>query len=252
MDLTLEQIHEFNICPMIYKFKYIMGIQREGFYPLEDKYHESIRKTIMFYYYQILNGRQPTLEQLRQKFGSIFFKDKTPLDILGSSTFDSNYNALSAQGVKTINAFYNRESAKQFVPIMVDQDVRVPVKDHHLIMTIDLVREMKYTERSLTEVVMFTNTKKNVDTFYVNHNINLTAHAYAFRKLFETKENRLVIQHMKSSKEFFTVRKDHELRRFEAIVDCVADAITRDKFYPVHNIQCNRCVYRDVCDKYKF
>ena len=76
MDLTLQQIYEFNICPMIYKFKHIMKIEREGYYPIEEEFHSAVRKSIMFYYYQILNGKQPTLEQLKQKFGSLFYKDK--------------------------------------------------------------------------------------------------------------------------------------------------------------------------------
>lgn len=251
MEITLEQIREFNICPMIYKFKYLMKIDRQQ-ESTEREYHEAMRKSIMFFYYQVLNGKQPTLEQLRQKFGSLFYKGMSAQDIMAKSTMDSNLNALNLQGVKTLTSFYERESRKKFVPIAVDMDVRVPIGDNFLLLTIDLIREMKYEERQLVEVVRFTNTQKKVDTFYVNHNVQLTAYSYAFRKLFQTSENRLIIQHMKSGKEFFTVRKDPEFRRLEAMTTGVCGAIQRNEFYPVHNHQCNSCAYRDVCDKYKF
>jgi len=229
-----------------------MKIEREGYYPIEEEFHSAVRKSIMFYYYQILNGKQPTLEQLKQKFGSLFYKDKTPEYILLHSTFDSNMNALTTQGIKTLTSFYDRELNKKFVPIMVDQDVRIPIAGHYLVMTIDLVREMQYDKRNLIEVVTFINKQKNIDMFYANHSIPITAHSYAFRKLFGKVENRLIIQYMKNGKEFFTVRKDPELRRLEAIVRGITDTICNDRFYPVHNMQCRRCLYKDICNKYKF
>lgn len=229
-----------------------MNIERTELYPLEKEFHDAIRKTIMFYYYQILNNTQPTLEQLRLKFGSIFYKNMSAYDILAHSTLDSNMNALNLQGLSTLNMFYERESSKKFVTILVDADVRIPIGDDYLLLTIDLVREMNYSERQVIEVVKFTNMQKKVDTFFANHSIILTAHAYAFRKLFKATENRLILQQMKTGKEYVTARRDPEIRRLEAIVDGITDSIKKNKFYPVHNSRCNNCLYKDVCDKYKF
>lgn len=252
MEITIQQIYDFNACPMLYKFKHEMKIDRPQPFSLDAEFHGAIRKSIMYFYYQILNNREPTLDELIQKFGSIFYKDMTPRDILGYTTLNSNSNALALQGVKTITAFYEREAKKKFVPIGVDMDVRVPVGDHYLMTTVDLIREMKYNERKLIEIVRFTNTNKNVDSFYVNHDLTLTAHSYAFRKLFQTTENRIIMQVMKSGKEHFTIRKESELNRLEAIVNGVCDSISKNRFYPVHNLRCNTCVYKDACNKYKF
>jgi CRISPR/Cas system-associated exonuclease Cas4 (RecB family) len=252
MDLTLQQIYDYNVCPMLYKFKYQMklGIRSEP--TLLERYDDSIHKTIMFYYYQILNGKQPSQEQVRQKFGSLFYKGMDIKDILNSSTIDRNMNAFNLQGIKALDTFYEKEFKRSFTPIGVDMDIRVPVDDQYLVTTIDLVREIRYEEKPLVEIVNFTTTTKAADPFAVNHNIELTAGSYAFRKLFKATENRVIMTYMKSGKEYISVRKDPELKKFEAIVHGVGKAIEEDRFYPVLNTRCNYCPYRDVCDKYKF
>jgi CRISPR/Cas system-associated exonuclease Cas4 (RecB family) len=237
---------------MIFKFKHQMKINREEEVTLLKRYDDSIHKSLMFFYYQILNGKEPTLEQLRQKFGSIFYKDMSVEDILANSTLDQNMNAFNLQGMKALETFYEKESNRKFVPIGVDMDVRVPIAGHYLLSNVHLIREMKYEEKSLVEVVHFTTTTRAADPFSVNHNLDLTTSAYAFRKLFNATENRLVMTYMKSGKEYFSIRKDSEMRKLEAIVGSIGKAIEEERFYPVLNTRCNYCPYKDICDKYKF
>lgn len=247
----MEKISEFNQCPMIYKYRHLMKIDRQDI-SIEKEYHTAIRKTIMFFYYQVLNGRPPGVEQLRQKFGTILYKDATVEDVLIKNTFDSNFNTIVANGAKTLTAFHEREAEKEYVPIIVDADLKVPIGNHIVENTIDLVREVKDKGKVAIEVVRFTGNNRKIDTFFINHHMGLTADAYTFRKLFQAQEDRVVLQHMKFGKEIYALRREPEFKRLEALVNGVCDAIERHEFYPVHNTQCNSCLYRDVCDKYKF
>jgi hypothetical protein len=236
----------------MYKFKYLMKINRDEEVTLIKRYDDSIHKTIMFFYYQLLNGKNPSLEQIRQKFGSIFYKGMSVEDILASSTLDNNMNAMNLQAMKALEVFYNKEAKKKFVPIAVDMDAKVAIGDQCLIANIELVREIKIDDKTIVEIVYFTTTTRAAEPFSVNHNLELTAGAYAFRKLFNATENRLILQYMKSGKEYITARKQPELNKLEAIVLNVGKSIEAERFHPVLNTRCNYCPYRDICDKYKF
>lgn len=251
MELTLQQIYDYNVCPLMYKFKHQMGINKEEV-SLIKRYEDAVHKTVMFYYYQLLNEKKPSLEKVRQKFGSIFYKDMSIDDILADSTLDKNKNATNLQAMKILEAFYNREADKDSKIIAVDTDTRVQVKDHYVITNIDLVRETKIDDKDVLEVIYFTTTSRAADPFSVNHNLDLTAGVYAFRKLFKTMENRIILQYMRSGKEYVTIRKDAEMRKFEAIVENVGRAIQEERFHPVLNSRCNHCKYKDLCDRYKY
>ena len=145
-----------------------------------------------------------------------------------------------------------REIKKKFLPIVGDTEVRVPIGDNYITYTIELIREVQEGNKSAIELVNFTNVTNNIDLFHVNHHLGLTLNSYGFRKLFQATEDRVVLQHMKTGKEFYTRRKEPELKKFEAITTGVCNAIERQEFYPVHNSRCRSCIYKDVCDKYKF
>jgi hypothetical protein len=249
MDINLRQIYDYNLCPMIYKFKYIMHIDFEVL-DLQGKYDDALRKTIMFMYYQILNGKEPSFDVVRQKFGSLIYKDTN--EILTRNTIDKNQGALNYNSVNCLMRLYEHEAAKTFVPILVDSDLSIPIGDHVLLVTVDLMREATESGTKLIEVTKFSNTTKKIDPFFVNHNLELTAYSYGCRKLFEAVEDRVVLYNIRAGKEFYSRRRDTELRRLEATVGSVCNNITNQRFYPVHNYLCSTCKYKDICDKYKF
>jgi predicted nucleic acid-binding Zn ribbon protein len=65
------------------------------------------------------------------------------------------------------------------------------------------------------------------------------------------KEQRVLYHFLKGGKEIYSYRDDDEMRRFEVIVNSVADAIERKLFYPTYSYLCNSCTLRMECDKHK-
>ena len=253
MDLTYEQIMDYYRCPLLYKFKHELKLDREQ----SDKelYNDSLQKTIMYFYYQVMNGNVPSYEALSNKWFKMASKNVYTIeDIIfrQDNTSVSNGNFRS-EYVKLIKEFYEREVNKTFTPIVVDTDIRVQIGDYHVMDSLELVREIKLeNNKNIIELVRFNSSIYKPISFLINHDFKLTLQAYAFRKLFKAKEDRLVMYGLKNGYITNTTRNEDEFKRLTAIINNVGNAIEEQKFHPITSRMCKQCQFIDVCDKYKF
>ena len=253
MDLTYEQIMDYYRCPLLYNFKHVLNLKRQS---EAEFYKDSLQKTIMFFYYQVMNGNTPSLEVLNKKWYKISnnYENFTIEDILFKKdrTGVSNKNFRSEQ-LKLIKTFYEIETSKKFIPIVVDTDIRVQVGDYHVKDTLELVREIELEDsKKVIEVVRFNTSIYKPLPFLIRHDFKLSLQSYAFRKLFKTKEDRLVLYGLKNGYISPTTRDQEEFKRLETIINNVGDSIADKKFHPIITHQCKQCLYQDVCNKYKF
>lgn len=250
MDLSYESIMDYYRCPLLYHFKHNLEIKRKE--SPNIVYKSVLLKVIMYFYYSLLNNRTPTLEDMQNRWQTIWNKDqKTIEDILFKENTNTRRNR-NIIALKTIQKFYESEIRKKFVPIVVNSDVRVQVGDYYLTGTLELVREVKEKRKSYIEITGFTNSIYNPSDFLINHDFKLTFQSYAFRKLFELKEDVLNLRNIKRSSEIKTSRNADEFKRFETIVNNIGYNVDRKKFHPIVTHQCRSCPYMDICDKYKF
>lgn len=249
MDITLRQIKDYLHCPMIFKFKYRMGIEIEddGDHNLVD----ALKNTIFYFYHSLMGEKLLTQYQIVQKFGNLLYSGLNSYDILTSQKMDLTMSSVNVTGIKAVKAFYERERRRNPCPICVGTEVKVPVGSNILAMELDLVREVKINKEKFIDVVSLSGVRK-MDAFTAAHDIDTTAQCYAFRKLFPKEENRLILNTVRNGKEYAVKRKEPELKRLEAVVTGVCASVERGDFYPVHDDRCEKCQYKEVCHKYKF
>lgn len=251
IELSYEKIMDYFRCPLLYKFRHILNLKR-GKESEAKLYRTSMHKVVMYFYYSIMNGKTPSKEQLMSKWFKEYKKDlQTIEDILFTGEAKSSGNP-NIEGLKTVNKFYDQETALTFLPIVVDTDVVVQIGNYRVKVTLELVREIKEKDFSLIELVRFSTSKFRSTDFEVDNDLNLTLQSYAFRQLFQTKEDRLVLHYVRLGKKHVTFRGEDDYNKLIAIVNNVGDAIKEERFHPIVSRSCKQCSFKDLCNKYKF
>jgi hypothetical protein len=243
-------------CPM--KYHLVFDHKVPYHQPIREKFNECMRKTILFFYYSLLNENQITQEKLKQKWGQLWFTYISPEGmalrnerVILSNTPADAVRKLELEGASMVINFYRQNQTKRVLPIAVDYSYRIPIGNHVLVDSLELIRQVKDGEKDVVEVVDFKTSEYKPDIFMTTHDLKLTMQVYAYRRLFKMKEQRILYHFLKGGKEIYSYRDDDEMKRFEMTVIAVANAIEKKLFYPNYSYLCNSCTLRMECDNHK-
>jgi chemotaxis protein histidine kinase CheA len=159
---------------------------------------------------------------------------------------------LELEGTSMVINFYRQNQFKKVLPIAVDYSFNIPVGNHNLVDSLELIRQVKDPQDGdIVEVVDFKTSDYKPDIFTTTHDLRLTIQVYAYRKLFNVKEQRILYHFLKGGKEIYSFRDDDEMRRLELTINGVATAIESGLFYPHYSFLCNACPLRMECNNHK-
>lgn len=253
MELTYKEIQDYMRCPMLYKFKHVLKLQRD-----DSKNSEVFEATLisvaMYFYYNIMNGVTPRKEDVMNRWSKSWLSQATTIeDILFQKRgLESAARSSNLEGIKSLGVFYESEMKKKFNPIVVDTEARLKAGDHYIIERFDLIREVREKKKSTVEIVRLAGSHTNLSEFQIKTDFRTAFQVKAFRELFQAKEGRVHIYNIKRGQHLYPEIGDTEFKRLEAIVSQIGDNIEDGRFYPVSHNSCNHCPYKDVCIKYQF
>lgn len=262
MELNLDQIYAYLHCPLQYQFKYENKIQTVE--SDTTKFKKAVHKTIAYLYFSIMGGWMPTSKQMKDKWATIWKESKdehTDLSelLLKERTYNikrkpNTIDKHITQGFELIHNFYYYNKDNHGTPIAVDHEFRVPVSGITMVGNFELIRETldKSSPNRFIEIVDFKTGNEATDMFLVNNDFGLTASSYAFRNLFQSKEDRLTYNYLKTGKEIYTGRVEKHYDRMKATVDGVAEGIANKRFYPRQTFMCKTCPFKETCDITRF
>lgn len=266
MELSLDEIHTYLQCPATYYFKYVQGEKVED--PLSVTYSKALHKTINHFYYNMLNGRVLTAKQLKDKWGSIWSDVRGDSMNLTDDILKEHQTALSGnkqparakmdkqvvQGMEAIHNFYHFNKDKHGIPIAVNHEFRVPIGSVTVTGNFELIRETLDISSSnrFIEIVDFKTGNEATDLFLVRNDLNLSVMSYAFRNLFQAREDRLTYNYLKTGQEIYTGRGQKEFDRMKATIEGVAEGIANKRFYPRQTFMCRSCPFKQVCNDTQF
>ena len=259
MELSLDQIHTYLQCPTEYDFKYNKGIVAEDSDSV--KYRKALHKTISYMYFSMMGGWTPSQKQMKDKWATLWKEVKEgELDISEHLLKERTYNQRraadkhSVQGYEMIHNFYHYNKENHGVPIAVDHEFRVPIAGVTITGNFELIRETvdKSSPNRFIEIVDFKTGNQATDMFFVNNDLNLTVMSYAFRNLFQAKEDRLTYSYLKTGNQIYTSRTDKQFDRMKATIEGVAEGIANKRFYPRQTFMCGACVFKSACDVARF
>jgi CRISPR/Cas system-associated exonuclease Cas4 (RecB family) len=254
---------DYYRCPMMYKFKHVLGIQKESMARYEtvelERFRTCLDQAVMFFYYTIMNGRTPTLAHLQSKWFKLwdasapFQAEEVAFKDAGNARRKAVKSNLRVDAVKLLDKFYTEELEKEFMPIIVDTDVKVKIGNYYVTGRIDLVREVKESGKNIVELTRFTGTRYGLDRFLVLNDFKFMYSVFAFRKLFETTEDVAIIRDIKKDERMTVEFNNSDFRKLETIINNIGDNIVAEKFHPQVMHQCLlTCPYKEICERCKY
>jgi hypothetical protein len=229
------------------------------------KYKKAVHKTISYLYFSAMGGFMPSAKQMKDKWATIWAEERDGKQNLKEEFFKerkyqetktgfSKYDKSITKGYELIHNFYHLNKDNHGIPIAVDHEFRVPIAGVTVTGNFELIREAidKSSPNRFIEIVDFKTGTEATDMFLVNNDLNLTVMSYAFRNLFQAKEDRLTYNYLKTGKEIYTSREEKHFERMKVIVEGVAEGIANKRFYPRQSFMCKACPFKEACDIARF
>jgi CRISPR/Cas system-associated exonuclease Cas4 (RecB family) len=211
-----------------------------------------------------MGGLLPSAKQMKDKWATLWkeykdgpinttellLKERLYTDKVKANTPDKQI----IQGMEMVHNFHHFNKDNPGTPIAVDHEFRVPIVGVTIKGKFELIRESidKTNANRFIEIVDFKTGSEATDMFLVNNDLNLTVMSYAFRNLFQSEEDRLVLSYLKTGKEIYTYRSDKEFDRMKATIEGVAEGIANNRFYPRQTFMCKSCPFKNACSMARF
>ena len=144
ITLDAEKIRDFRGCRYLYKAKHIDNIKQKQVYTgvnlLPSQYQEAVKKTIKFFYFEVMNGTIPSYKEVVKKFEKLWLKQKTVSEIINDENYpQKNIHYYTTEGTKVISSFYNSNYKNPGDVLLLSEDYHMPLNSDVLITgTIDL------------------------------------------------------------------------------------------------------------------
>ena len=265
MELTIEELYSYIQCPLRYKLTHKDNLPDKSDYKNAILFSKGIHQVVSYFYYEVMQGRMPTLRQMRDKWAHYYyeiFEDdaRTKENFLTPRTKIDNQRIqqLLTRGYETVYAFYAEKKDDPGIPIAVNYPYRIVFDDNLIIKgEFELIRENidKKAQTRFIEIVDFkTNgyTKDTTDGFFLRHDIRASLMYTAFHELFQTHPDRFVFDYVGTPHTVALNRNQNELNRLKTILKGVSNGIKNEDFYPRQSFTCKTCPMKDYCDRLKF
>lgn len=266
MIAHIDHVLDYMNCPMAYKFRYIDRLDPSLRSYTYDKYDEQsiqeifdreIHKVGYHIFNYIQDGKYPTEYLLRQKWSTIWCKNKTKEDILFESNAKNGTTIMKKMedlGVKVIMNMHPKYKTQAGTPILVGKTVEVKIGKHRIKVVIDLVQEIEVDGKQLIEIVNFktglVSRRRSNDhpiNLHIGRDLEMTAVSLAFQQLTGHKEDRITYYDMINDREHITRRDERDHQMLEDVLDQVERAITSEIYYPVMDHRCLECPFQFIC-----
>lgn len=247
MKIEFSQIMDYVKCPIIYLVKNVYGITNED---LNTQFQREMKKVINHFFFRVMDNTIVSVDVLKNKWEALWFDSKgiELEDVL--FRHHETKTKMGYQGVNMIENFHRANYDDPGVPLAVDFDYEVPIGKHIVTGTLDLVREIKEGYAKMVEVVHFSTSNYVPDEWETKTNLYTTLQSYAFRKEFQTKEQRLTYYLLKTGKTISTIRSPDDFSRLENFVDFVCTCIDANLFYPRPTYICRSCAVKEFCEQW--
>lgn len=243
--LSPSQINMYIRCPLSYYFRYVEGIKLPPSGAMT--YGSSIHKAIEYNYSQKVESHTDRpIGEMQEVFAAEFDSRRDNTDWQGD-----NPDELKDHGVKAIEV-YQEEIGVHTQPVMVEQEVSVPVGGITLKGFIDLVDDKRRVRDLKT-------TSKTPSSIGMQYSIQLTAYSYAYSKTYGQLPAAVGLDFLVKNKTPKCVQLSLEFgelahARFERLVETVVKCIRNGLFYPnPNNYLCSpkQCGYFEMCMKWR-
>lgn len=244
MEITVSDLYEFKACPLRWKLTHIDKVCKPM--TANDGIREAIQTVINYYYFHLQSGKQLTITDLKEKFGSIWYGEMDIYDIQMNSKADHRKRELDAIGM--LNTFHRTQKRKPDHVIASNLDFRIPFGDDFFIKgQIPVIRD---SPRGVEFAVFKTGTHK-YDEFWQKTDMGLSLMAMAFESMFKQEIDSIAIHVLREGSTHFVQRKKQDYKRLLKTVKMVKASIENGWIYPRETYSCSKCPAKNLCMEWR-
>lgn len=248
--IDIKDVIDYCKCPQYYKLKK----NDPNNYNLKEAYDIALHKCFYSYLVGIQQDDARTgIDTLKTRWGKEWIKQKKSSQImLTPSAFKRDtYDAKRKAGIDAIITFNKlMEKDKQF-PIAVNRQYEIAITDKIILTgTWECIREIERNNEDVIQILKFkTESNKFRTVHQMNHDLELTAAALAFKTNFNPKNFELVYVDIYTKKQIVSFRGEKDFEMLRKTVISVVACIQHDIQCVSPSKVCYHCEYRDVCSE---
>lgn len=257
MQLTIQQLVDYQKCPTLFKFRWQEGIDTRvsernvpNKWHMAEDYDRALHHVLYGLFHEIADGKYPNAYYIKKRWGLAWSKGRPKEEILfDTGSWRNEHRRLERKGLKALLDLHSYFKNSPGTPILIGKEYHIQIGNHTLTGVIDLVREvLDENGKPIIEIVDF-KTDDRPTILHVKGDMEVTAASMAFQKLFNYKENRITYLGLMTKKEQYTKRTEKDYELLNMAVDNIVRAINAHIYYPVLNDRCYECPFQKHCEK---
>ena len=245
MEITTKELYQFKQCPLKFKFNTIHRVEELN---EEEGLEAAMQSTINYFYYQIQDGYLMSMDELKRKFSSIWYKSTNIYDI----TINSK-QAMRKQEIKAIAMLQNLHREQQLNPdtvVSMNLDFRVPVSKDPLLFIKGNIPIIRSTPAG-DEIINYKYSNSKYNLFRMRTDMNITLQAMAYQSMFKKEVYSICVHNLKTNEKSYTHRKREDFQRLYKSVKGLTTTMSQDLYYPRESFMCDTCTSKKYCIEWK-
>jgi len=247
-EIQIKDVVDFCWCPRYYDIKK----EDPNEYNLKELYDISLHKVFYNYLYALRDGTlKDNMKFLKYQWGKQWVKTKTNSQLIctPSSYIRDTYDAKRKAGIDAIITFEELMNIPQF-PIIINKPYAVDIGHNIILKGIwEYVREVTNSDGTKSIQVMKFNSENNRFAMVgqMNHDIELSAAAYAFKESFNVDQFELLYVDIYKKKVIASYRSEKDIQLLKDTVYGTVLCLHNNIRCVSPDKRCYHCEYRNVC-----
>jgi hypothetical protein len=243
MEITVDELYEFKACPLRSK------LIRDGL-PVQqtenDGLREAVKATINYFYMNLHQGKLIGMEDMMQKFTSIWYDKNDILDIKFDGKQSKRKKEL--QAFEMLAIFHRQQKFNPDKTLAVNVEFRIPIADDFFVTgNIPVIRE---TMRGL-EIVNFKTGNTKQDEFWNRTDMALTLQAIGFHSMFKREADSICLHYLRTGNPVYTMRKQKDYQRLYKSLRMMKKTMDEGWYYPRESYHCDTCPAKSICMEWR-
>ena len=231
LTLNIKDVLDYSWCPKYYELKNNNPNEQN----LKEAYDLALHKCFYTYLLALQNNTlKDSLKTLKYKWGKEWIKQKTNSEIIctPSAVKRDTYDAKRRAGIDAIITFDQLMNTSQF-PIVINKKYSIPITENIvLIGTWEYIREIESNGKKIIQLMKFRTENNRFQVLgQMNHDLELTAAALAFKNMFNADDFQLVYVDIYKKRMFPSYRNKKDFDLLKETVISVAKCIKNNIKY---------------------
>ena len=231
--LSYSQVEKFKVCPLQYKYSYILRIPTPPNHALS--FGDIIHKTLRDFHYNKMFNKNVGIEELY----SIYEKNWQPTGYLSEEHRKLRFES----GKKLLEEYYKKHGEDKVKHLGLEKTFNLNFAGTKFTGKIDRIDELK---NGGVEIVDYkTGTPK--DQKAVDNDDQVTIYAIAAKKALGLNPKLLSLYFVEAGQKILTTRTEEQFKKTEEEVSEIVDEMKKGKFEATPGIHCAYCDYKNIC-----